>query len=250
VTLYDALMQTRRREFRLSPLKRTKATMLLAAVSSAVFLVAGCSSSETSTEPLPDAAGLLEQASQTTKGLESAHLEITVNGSIDGLPIKTLTGDLTNVPATAVQGSATITMAGSDVDAGLIVIDNILYASLTPDSWLDLGPAADIYDPSTILNPDTGLANLLANFTDPKSDAAENVNGVETVKVTGQVSPEAVNTLIPQLKVTDSVPGTAWIEKDGDHNLVQAQIDPSSGNSIQMKLSDWNKPVTVTKPQV
>lgn len=46
------------------------------------------------------------------------------------------------------------------------------------------------------------------------------------------------------------MPATAWIEKDGDHNLVQAQIDPSDGNNIQMKLSDWNKPVTVTKPQV
>ena len=224
--------------------------MMLAALSSAALLVAGCSSSETSTESLPDAPGLLEQASQTTKGLQSAHLEITVNGTIDGLPIKTLTGDLTNVPATAVQGNATITMAGSDVDAGLIVIDNILYASLTPDSWLDLGPAADIYDPSTILNPNAGLANLLASFTDAKSEAAETVNGVETVKVAGMVSAEAVNTLIPQLKATDAVPGTAWIEKDGDHNLVQAQIDPSSGNSIQMKLSDWNKPVTVTKPQV
>ena len=41
-----------------------------------------------------------------------------------------------------------------------------------------------------------------------------------------------------------------WIEKGGDHNLVQAQIDPASGTSIQMTLSNWNTPVTVTKPPV
>ena len=45
------------------------------------------------------------------------------------------------------------------------------------------------------------------------------------------------------------MPGTAWIEKDGDHRLVQARIDDND-SSIQMTLSDWNKPVTVTKPEV
>jgi lipoprotein LprG len=27
-------------------------------------------------------------------------------------------------------------------------------------------------------------------------------------------------------------------------------LEPSSGNSVQMTLSDWDKPVTVTKPAV
>jgi lipoprotein LprG len=220
----------------------------MAAISTAVALVVGCSSSSsTSSEPLPDAAGLLQQSAQTTKGLKSAHLEITVTGKIEGLPVKKLTGDLTNVPATAVQGNATITMGGSDVDAGLVVIDGTLYASLSPNSWLDLGPAADIYDPSVILNPDSGLANILTNFSDAKSVSSETVNGVQTIKVTGNVTADAVNKLVP-VKATGPVPSTAWIQKDGDHNLVQAEIDPSSGNSIQMTLSNWNTPVTVTKP--
>ena len=234
-------MQTRRR--------LTRILTALATVGAAAALVAGCSASSSSAS-LPDAPGLLQQSAQTTKGLKSGHLDITVTGSIEGLPIKKLSGDLTNVPATAVQGNATISMGGSDVDIQLVVIDNILYASLTPNSWLDMGPAADIYDPSAILNPDTGLANILAGFSDAKSEATETVNGVATVRVTGNVSADAVNKLIPQIKATAAMPGTAWIEKDGDHNLVQAKLDPSSGNSIQMTLSDWNKPVTVTKPAV
>lgn len=234
-------MQTRRR--------LTRILSALATVGAAAALVAGCSSSSSSAS-LPDAPGLLQQSAQTTKGLKSGHLDITVTGSIEGLPIKKLSGDLTNVPATAVEGNATITMGGSDVDLQLVVIDNILYASLTPNSWLDMGPAADIYDPSAILNPDAGLANILASFSDPKSDATETVNGVDTVRITGNVSADAVNKLIPQINANVAVPGTAWIEKDGDHNLVQAKLDPSSGNSIQMTLSDWNKPVTVTKPAV
>jgi lipoprotein LprG len=234
-------MQTRRR--------LTRILTALATVGAAAALVAGCSASSSSAS-LPDAPGLLQQSAQTTKGLKSGHLDITVTGSIEGLPIKKLSGDLTNVPATAVQGNATISMGGSDVDIQLVVLDNILYASLTPNSWLDMGPAADIYDPSAILNPDTGLANILAGFADAKSEGTETVNGVATVRVTGNVSADAVNKLIPQIKATAAIPGTAWIEKDGDHNLVQAKLEPSSGNSIQMTLSDWNKPVTVTKPAV
>ena len=229
----------------------SSALSAFAAVTIASGLVAGCSSSGSSgTDTLPDAATLLQQSSQTTKDLKSAHLDIAVEGKIEGLPLKKLSGDLTNVPATAVQGNATITMGGSDLDAQLIVIDGNLYAALSANSWLDMGPAADIYDPSTILNPDTGLANMLSSFSDAKSEAGEKINDVDTVKVTGQVSADAVNKLIPQLQATGPLPGTAWIEKDGDHNLVQASIEQSSGNSIQMTLSDWNKPVTVTKPQV
>jgi lipoprotein LprG len=228
----------------------SSALSAIAAVTIASGLVAGCSSSGSKTDPLPEAGTLLQQSSQTTKDLKSAHLDIAVTGTIQGLPLKKLSGDLTNVPATAVQGNATITMGGSDLDAQLIVIDGNLYAALSANNWLDMGPAADIYDPSTILNPDTGLANMLSGFSDAKSEAGEKFNNVDTVKVTGKVSADAVNKLIPQLQATAPLPGTAWIEKDGDHNLVQASIEQSSGNSIQMTLSDWNKPVTVTKPQV
>lgn len=237
-------MQTRQRRY--SALART-----IGAVTVAAGLAAGCSSGGSSnTATLPDAATLLQQSAQTTKGLESAHIEITVEGKIEGLPVKKLSGDLTNVPATAAQAKATITMGGSDLDADIVVVEGTLYAALSPNNWLDMGPAADIYDPSTILNPTTGLANVLGSFTDPKSDSEEKVGGVDTVKVTGQVSADAVNKIVPQVKATGPVPGTAWIEKDGDHHLVQARLEPGNGNAIQMTLSDWNKPVTVTKPPV
>lgn len=238
---YDADMPFRFRTFRVPA--------ALTALVVAVGLLAGCSSSDSEDQTSSDATTLLQQSAEATKALTSAHLEIVVNGKIDGLPVKKLSGNLTNVPATAVTGNATITMRGSDIDIELVVIDGKLYASLSPGSWLDMGLALDIYDPSMILDPNAGLANMLANFSDPTSQGTEKVNGIETVKVTGPVSAEAVNRLVPQLKATEEMPGTAWIEKDGDHRLVQARIDDND-SSIQMTLSDWNKPVTVTKPEV
>ncbi len=43
---------------------------------------------------------------------------------------------------------------------------------------------------------------------------------------------------------------TVWIQENGDHQLVQAQLVQSAGNSIQMTVSNWNAPVQVTKPPV
>lgn len=214
----------------------------------AALLIPGCS--KKASEPLPDAASLIQQSVETTRKLTSAHLEIAVTGKIEGLPIKTLSGDLTNVPSVAVKGNSTISMGGSDVDVELVVLDGTLYAALTPNNWLDMGPAVDIYDPSVILNPDAGLANMLKNVTNPKADDSETIGGVPAVRISGEVGADAVNKLIPQLKATGPLPATVWIEKDAPHQLVQATVDQSSGNTVSLTLSEWDKPVTVTKPAV
>ncbi len=223
--------------------------LILTTLFAATVLIAGCSSSDQkSSESLPDAATLLKDSNTATRALKSVHLELSVEGEIPDLPIKTLTGDLTNAPAVAAQGNAKLLFQGADVDANYVVIDGSLFVALSGDSYLDMGPAADVYDIAAILNPDTGLANVLANFSDPKSESTETINGVETVKVTGQVSADAVNKIAPPIAATGPIPGTAWIEKDGDHKLVQAKLEPKEGSSVQMTLSDWDKPVTVTKP--
>jgi len=221
--------------------------VLMVMLAAALFSV-GCSKKEA--EPLPDAAELIGQSIAATKALKSAHLEIVVNGQISGLPVKNLSGDLTNVPATAVKGSAKVTMGGSDIDADLVVLDGTLYAALTPNNWLDMGPAADVYDPSVILNPSTGLANMLASLTEAKAESFETLGGVPAVKITAKSSADAVNKLIPQLKATGQLPATVWIEKNAPHQLVQATVEQSPGNTVSLTLSDWDKPVTVDKPAV
>lgn len=232
-------MQTHRRLF-----------AVLAAVSLATALVAGCSSSsKKNTAPLPDAANLVKQSSQTTKNVKSVHLVLSTTGKIKGLPIKTLSGDLTTDP-TAAKGNTKITFSGSDIDAEFVVYDGTLYAALTPNKWSDFGPAADIYDVSTILNPENGLANVLDNFTDAKAEGRENINGQDTVRITGKVSADALHRLVPTVTADQPLPATVWIQENGDHQLVQAKLDPSAGNSVQMTLSNWGAPVQIDKPQV
>ncbi|QRY49660.1 LppX_LprAFG lipoprotein [Mycolicibacterium septicum] len=226
---------------------------LLAILFAAAALVAGCSSSsssEKSNAPLPDATQLLQESAASTKAQQSVHLLLTVQGTIKGLPVEKLDGDLTNTPEVAAEGTADLLFAGQKLaDAKFVVAGGDLYAALTPgDPLSNYGPATNIYDISAILNPDNGLANVLANFSDPKADGRESVGGTEAVRVTGTVSADAVNKIAPQLKAEGPVPGTAWITEDGNHTLLQAKLEPTPGNSVTMTLSDWGKQVTVTKP--
>jgi len=231
---------------------QTRLLAIFAAVVAATALFAGCSSkSQDSANALPDAATLLKQSSDTTRSQSSMHLKIAVAGQIKELPIESLEGDLTTTPAVAAQGTANIVFLGQRLEGvDFAVVGGTLYGALTKGSYQDLGPAADIYDPSAILNPDTGLANVLANFSDAKADGRETINGVDTVRVTGTVTAEAVNKIVPQIAATGPVPGTAWIREDGNHELVQAKLEPTPGNTITMTGSDWGKPVTVNKPAV
>jgi len=224
---------------------------VLAVLSLAAALIAGCSSGSTqSGAPLPDANTLVKQSADTTKNVKSAHLVLTVTGKVQGMPIKVLTGDLTTTPATAASGNTTLTLGGSDIQADFAVVDGELYATLTPNRWSDFGKAADIYDVSVILNPDTGLANSLSNFSNAKAEGRETINGQSTIRISGNVSADAVNRIAAPLNATQPLPSTVWIQETGDHQLVQANLQKSQGNSVQMTLSNWNQPVQVTKPPV
>ena len=232
------------------PLRRRTTAAVLAAVALSAALVAGCSksSNQGSNQSLPDASTLLKQSAQTTRDVKSAHLELTVQGKIEHLALKTLSADLTNAPAVAAKGHTKVTMGGDDVEADFVVLDGTLYASLDPSTWSNFGPASTVYDVSLILNPDVGVANILSNVTDPKAVGREAINGVQAVKITGQVSADAVDKVAPKIATTANVPTTAWIQEDGNHELVQITLEPSSGNRIQMTLSKWNEPVSIEKP--
>ncbi len=231
---------------------RRRLVAVLAALSAATVLFAGCSfSSSKSSGPLPDAGTLAKQSADTTKNLKSAHLVLTVTGKIPGLPVKNLTGDLTTSPNTAARGNAQLTYLGQDISADFVVVDGDLWTNaLNPGdkTMTDVGPAAQIYDPSAILNPDTGLANVLANFTDAKAEGRDQISGQTAVRISGNVSADAVNKIASPIKATKPVPSTVWIVESGDHQLAQVILQQSPGNTVQMTLSSWGQPVQVDKP--
>jgi lipoprotein LprG len=231
---------------------RRRLLAVFAVLTVATGVIAGCSfSSSQSGGPLPDATTLVKQSADTTKNLKSAHLVLAVTGKIPGLPVRKLTGDLTTTPNTAAQGTASLNYLGQDIDADFVVVDGDLYTNaLNPGdkTMTDVGPASQIYDPSGLLSPDTGVADVLANFTDAKAEGREQISGQTTVRISGNVTPDAVNKIASNFKATTPVPSTVWIVESGDHQLAQVSLQYSQGNTIQMTLSNWGQPVQVNKP--
>lgn len=230
---------------------QTRLVAIFAPLIAVAALVAGCTapSPTPSPEASPDPAALVKESSETTKGQTSAHLKLLVEGQIDGLPVESLEGDLTQAPAVAAKGTLDMTYAGQQLKGvQFVVFDGDLWAAITSGGSLsNFGPASAVYDPATILDPDAGLANVLANFSDAKMDGNEAVEGVETARITGNVTADAVNKISPQIGATGPVPGTAWISEENSE-LMQVRLEPSPGNNVTMTLSRWGEPVTVDNP--
>ncbi|MGH3967237.1 MAG: LppX_LprAFG lipoprotein, partial [Mycobacterium sp.] len=189
----------------------------------------------------------LKESSTTTKNLKSVHLVQSVAGKVAEMPVKTLAGDLTKEPIPAAKGNAKITIMGAAVDIQFVEFDRRLYVALPEEGFKDYGPTSNVYDVAAILNPDTGIANMLADFIDPEAEARETVGGQQTIRVSGKVTADAVNKIVP-LDATKRMSCTVWIQESGDHQLVQANLEPSKDDSIEMSFSKWNVPVTVDKP--
>jgi serine/threonine protein kinase len=208
-------------------------------------------SSQSGTTALPpDAVTLLGQASRSTRELKSAHLVQIIEGKISGVGVKSLVGDLTTSPSRAGTGREVLTFAGTDVDTEWIVFAGNLYATITPGKWSDFGAASDIYDPTAIMDPNTGLANILSNMSDSKAVGSDTIDGAQVVKVTGQVGADVVKKTFAEIAASGSIAVTVWIRPDGDHQLARMVLEISPGNSIQMTLSNWNVPVDVQKPPI
>ncbi len=207
------------------------------------------SSAKKSTEPLPDAAAILKESSATTAELASVHLTLAVTGSMENMPVTALDGDVTQQPGPAAKGYAKIAYRGAPAYVAFVVFGGDFYVSQDRGRWVDYGPAAKFYDAASILSPDTGLAGLLTDFVDPEVEGRETIDDVHTVRISGEVSAEVAQKIVPQLQATKRTACTVWIEETGEHHLVALKLASGDDNAVAITFSNWNAPVTVGKPR-
>jgi lipoprotein LprG len=206
---------------------------------------AGCSSStDTPGTPPPDGAALLKDAAESMKSVNSATFALTVTGQVPGVPVKEVSGDLNR--AGEAKGNAKLDQFGQTFEVEFVLFDKKLYIKGITGSWQEFGDASKIYDPSAILDPDRGVAKLLASIQSPVSEGREDVGGVKTVRVAGKVSKDIVTGLVPGVQSDVNV--KVWVKDETGHQPVRAQVEISPGNTVDITLSEVNKPVTVTKP--
>lgn len=247
------------------PTRANRTRVAAAAAALALFAVVpslgGCgnhggsnagSSATTANGTSGEAATLLKQAADVMRKVTGMHLTLSVQGYVPNLRVTKLEGDVSNTPQTVATGSATMLVGNNPQDAQFVYVDGHLYSDLgQPGTYTDFGNGASIYNVSILLDPNKGLANLLANLKNAAVAGTQQVNGVATTKITGDSSADDVATLAGS-RLTDenvaTVPTTVWTASDGSSHLVQLQIAPTSNTSVTLTMSDWGKQVTATKP--
>ncbi|PPK63393.1 LppX_LprAFG lipoprotein [Actinokineospora auranticolor] len=214
-------------------------------------LVAGCSSDDSGGGggTLPDGAALLRDASAATKNVKSAHFALKVNGTVAAIPVQNAEGDLTREGggSGAAKGTVRLTLMGQLIEGEFVLVDDSLYIK-GPTGGFTKYPSAitsRIYDPSTILDPDKGIANVLAKVQEPRTEAAETVDGASAYRVKGKVAKDVVSAVVPG--VSADVDVTLWVRQD-NKQPVKASVALPDNASVDLSLSDVDKPVTITAP--
>lgn len=222
---------------------------LLVAMGGAVLLLAGCSSSPTTDSPaspaLTSSADALSGAATAMKAVTSAHFTLTVNGNLPELTVHQAEGDLTSTGQA--QGHGTITQFGQLVEVDFSVVGKDLYLKGPTGGYTKI-PAAlagQVYDPTAILNPDKGVAAVLAGLTAPGALTTSD----STYTVTGTVPKAMAAALVPG--ITADVPGTFVIDRS-TLRVTSVTLSPAASDgkpaSVVLTLTDFDKAVTVTTP--
>ncbi|KZS64019.1 hypothetical protein A4G26_28000 [Mycobacterium kansasii] len=234
------------------------AVAAVSAVAATALVLTGCSSSNkgagggSSSPANGDAASTVKQAADVMAKVTGMHVSLTVQGSVPNLAVTKLDGDVSNTPQTVATGTATLVVGKNPVDSKFVYVDGHLYSDVAdPGTYADYGNGASIYDVSTLLDPNRGLAKLLSDLQNPKVVGSEQINGIPTTKINGTSSADDITALAGARlspKDAQNTPTTVWIASDGSYHLVKIEISPVQNGTVTMTMSDWGKQVTATKP--
>ncbi|NMH96751.1 LppX_LprAFG lipoprotein [Pseudonocardia acidicola] len=226
---------------------------LLAAVAAGlVLLLAGCTGAPgPTTAALPAAADLLSRSAAAMKQVRTVGVDIQVDPALSTVPVRAATGSLT--AAGDAVGSVTLAQGGTPVEFEFVVVGGKIYLKGPTGGFgppIPVSLAAGFYDPTVVLDPQRGVARLLATATPGATEAKETVDGVDSYRVPATLAPDAVAALVPG--VSGPVKGLLWIDA-ATSRLVKAELQVPAGpgsatGPATVQLHDYDAPVSVTAP--
>jgi lipoprotein LprG len=227
---------------------------LLLAVPVVTVLLAGLTActggDDKSASDLPAGDELVRSAAEAMRSVQTAHFEITASGTLAGVPLRRASGVIT--AAGDADGSAQIDQSGPLAELSFVVKGQTLHVKGATGGWqqVPLALASSVYDPSKILSPDQGVANVLATASGAKTEARESIGGTDAYRVKATFNGEALSKLVPGVEA--DVPGQIWIGADR-RVLHQGKFSvPAQGGgdpaTVTVTFSDFDAPVTINEP--
>ena len=230
------------------PLRRTGARVLLLTLL-AVPTLGACGGGE----PDETAEDLLARAKQTLDGAETAHFVLTSENAPDtGTLLVGGEGDIAR-PA-SFQGTLQVRGPGSAVDLEVVSVDGTVYAQLPFATGFSVVDPAQFGfgDPGALLDPDTGISQLLAEADDAELGEERRVDGEVVREVTAQLPGHLVADLLTSEDPNSPVDARFAIAGNSGE-LRRAELTgpffaPDADATYTLELSDFGADVEITAP--
>jgi hypothetical protein len=223
---------------------------LLALVLLTGQLLAGCGGGNSDSQTAPD---LLAQAKTTLDDATSAHFVLDSTGAPDtGTLLVGGEGDIAR-PA-SFQGTLKVRALGSTLDLKVVSVDGTVYAQLPfTSSYTKVDPAQFGFgDPGALLDPDTGISQLLAKAESAKLGDEKRVGGEVVREVTAEIPGTLVEQILTSQDPSKPVQARFFIATETGE-LRRAELTgpfytAGTDATFTLQLSDFGADVQITAP--
>lgn len=235
----------------MSPIRgRFRALASLVLTLAALTAATACSGGD-SAGPLPDARKTLQEASTAMAGVTSVGFTLKTEGQPS---VSVKSGDIELLKSGDAQGTLQVTQLGQAVEMNFVLLGETVYYKGVTGGYqrLPRSMVTALYDPSAVLDPNRGIAKLLATATEPKTEKREKVDGKDTYKIKAGLPRDVATALVPG--VTEALPGHVWIGT-ADHRPVRVRLEipgaagaGGSGGAMIVSFTEFNAAYKIVKP--
>jgi lipoprotein LprG len=193
---------------------------------------------------LPPADEMLPDAATAMRGVETVRFDLTVDGEVPGLDIKAADGVIT--ADGSAQGTGTLTAFGMDIEAEYVIIGEDAWVKGPTGGFQQIPVGDDMlpYDPTLLLDPDSGVAALLETAESAEPEDTEDIDGTDTYRYAVEFDPAAFAALIPA--EGDWNTATVWFDQETSR-IVKAEFSQGDA-TVTLLLSDYDEPVQIDAP--
>ena len=199
------------------------------------------------------AAQLLARSKKTLDNAKSLHFVLTSSN----VPSATsgLTGGEGDIARPAsFRGTLKVIAAGATVDVKVVSVKGKVYAQLPFTSGYSVVDPAQfgISDPAALLDPNTGISQLLTQVNAPKLGGEKRVGGEVVQEVTGTIPGDQVQKLLGDKNPGKPVDVSFLIAPDSGQlrraTLTGPFFTAGSDTTYTLDLSRYGEDVTITAP--
>ncbi|MGY1782673.1 LppX_LprAFG lipoprotein [Geodermatophilus sp. SYSU D01036] len=216
-----------------------------------VSALAGCGGSE----PEESASDVLARAKTTLDETESLHFVLTSEGApTTGTALVGGEGDVLR-PA-SFEGTLQVLAVGSALDLAVVSVDGTVYAQLPFTSGYSVVDPAQFGfgDPGALLDPDTGISQLLAQADGAELGEERRVDGEVVREVTAEIPGDLVEQVLTSEDPSQPVEARFSVAPESGE-LRRAELTgpfyaADQDATFTLELSDPGDDVEITAPPV